>query len=231
MSAAGGEQATDRVALLRWAAGVGIVSAPAFAVHDGSAVASARARLAAATRCGLLARSAPLRSHPALYTVTRAGLRACGEHDLAPARVTAANAAHAATCALVAAQLERRYPGRSVLGEAALRRHQQLGDESLLCVLGVATPRTATATHRPDLALLAKGSHEAPVAVEVELTVKAPRRLQAICLAWARCGSVAGVLYLASPAAQRAVSRAVALTAAAERIVVVSLEAIGTPGG
>jgi hypothetical protein len=230
MSAARGKQAADRLALLRWAAGVGVVSAPAFAAHDRSAVACARARLAAAARCGLLARSAPLRGHPALYTVTRAGLRACGEHDLAPARVTAANAAHAAACALVAAQLERRYPGHCVLGEAALRRHEQLGDGSLSCVLGGATPRAGAATHRPDLALLAERSLAAPVVVEVELTVKAPRRLQAICLAWARCGSIAGALYLASPAAQRAVERAVALTAAAERIVVVSLEAIDAAG-
>ena len=66
--------------------------------------------------------------------------------------------------------------------------------------------------HRPDLVLWpAERRRALPVAVEVELTVKAPRRLLEICRAWARCRCVAGVLYLAAPevrAAARAGDRA-----------------------
>jgi hypothetical protein len=65
-----------------------------------------------------------------------------------------------------------------------------------------------------------------PIAVEVELTVKAPRRLAGICQAWARSRDVAGVLYLASPPAERALLRAVRAVRGAERIVVVPLDAL-----
>jgi hypothetical protein len=66
----------------------------------------------------------------------------------------------------------------------------------------------------------------APVAVEVELTVKAPERLEEICRGWARAHWVAGALYLASPEAQRAVERAIDRAYAHERVVVVPLEAL-----
>lgn len=47
------------------------------------------------------------------------------------------------------------------------------------------------------------------LAVEVELTVKEPRRLLAICTAWARCREVDGVLYVVAPAVRLALERAV----------------------
>lgn len=65
-----------------------------------------------------------------------------------------------------------------------------------------------------------------PVAVEVELTVKGPERLTGICLAWARCRTVAGVLYLAPPEVQRALQRAIARAQAQEQIVVLGLDAL-----
>jgi hypothetical protein len=65
-----------------------------------------------------------------------------------------------------------------------------------------------------------------PVVVEVELTVKAPRRLTAICRAWARCRTVAGVLYLAPANVERALSRAVAEVHAGEQSVVIPLTAV-----
>jgi hypothetical protein len=212
--------------LLEWAAALGAISAQALAVHDASSVASARTRLAAAARAGLLARSAPLRGGAPLYTLTGAGLRACGERGLAPVRVTAASAAHAATCALVAARLERRYPGRRVVGEPAIRVEEPSAGGSLSCLLPAGAGSAGARTHRPDLALLGGATGERPVAVEVELTVKAPRRLRAICLGWARCPSVAGVVYLATPPAQRALARAVEATMAADRVVVVPLQAL-----
>ena len=60
----------------------------------------------------------------------------------------------------------------------------------------------STGLHRPDLVLLRRPRRRLalPVAVEVELTVKAPQRLRAICRAWARCSQVAGVVYLVSRA-------------------------------
>ncbi len=67
---------------------------------------------------------------------------------------------------------------------------------------------------------------ELPVAVEVELTVKAPRRLTGICRAWARSRCVAGVLYLAATEVERAVQRAIEQAHAHEQVVVVPLECV-----
>jgi hypothetical protein len=64
------------------------------------------------------------------------------------------------------------------------------------------------------------------VVVEVELTVKAPRRLVEICRAWARCRTVTGVLYLAPALVERALLRAVAEARASEQVVVVPLSAL-----
>jgi hypothetical protein len=224
MSASVATRHDGRKAMLAWAAGLGAVTAEALSVRDEASVAAARSRLAAAARAGLLHRSAPLRARPALYTVTRGGLRACGEPDLAPARVTAANAAHAAACAIVAAELARRFPGRAILGEPVLRRLECSSSGALSCRLGHRGGGGCEALHRPDLALVEESSM--PVVVEVELTVKAPVRLQQICLAWARCRSVAGVIYVAGEAAERAVTRAIERTAAGASVLVLPLEAV-----
>jgi hypothetical protein len=63
----------------------------------------------------------------------------------------------------------------------------------------------------------------------VELTAKAPARLRRICRAWARCGSVAGVLYVVSASAHGPVAHAVAHEAVGPRIAVVELSALGIP--
>jgi hypothetical protein len=211
--------------LLLWTAGLGAVTAEAVATHGGLTVASARARLAAAERAGLLARRAPLRGAPALYTVTRAGLRAVGARGLDPCTVSAASAAHLIECARVAAALECCYPDHRVQGEWALRAEErELG--RALASAEVGAPG-AGSRHRPDLVLWPADGP--PVAVEVELTVKAPVRLAAICRAWARTRTVAGVLYLAPPEVERAVTRAIATARAGERVVVVPLAAVAAP--
>jgi hypothetical protein len=76
--------------------------------------------------------------------------------------------------------------------------------------------------HRPDLALIAP--HGRSLAIEVELSIKAPRRLQAICRGYARARHVDHVYYLATPPAQRAVARAVAEVRAQEQIAVLALD-------
>jgi hypothetical protein len=68
-----------------------------------------------------------------------------------------------------------------------------------------------------------------PVAVEVELTVKAPQRLAEICRAWARCRCVAGVIYLAPPEVRRALDRAIDQVEAGDRIAVLGLDAVPRP--
>ena len=133
--------------------------------------------------------------------------------------------------------MERRYPGHLVLGERELRRDErERGIPLASARLGIA-PNGGPLLHRPDLVLWPEGPENDdrreggrkggfPIAVEVELTVKAPQRLADICRAWARCRCVAGVLYLAPAEVERALHRATDQVQAGERIAVVSLDAL-----
>ncbi len=227
----------EQIELLRWTASLGAVTAEALALRLGLSVASARARLSVARRAGLLARERPLTDCPALFGATRAGLRACGARGIDPCRIAAGNARHLSVCAAVAAALERCYPDRRLTGEHELRRDERdAGGPLASAQIGWMHAR-GSGRHRPDLVLWPSvGAGELPVAVEVELTVKAPRRLLDICHAWARCPSVAGVLYFAPANVERALSRAVERARASERVLVLPLDclpglagAAGTP--
>jgi len=206
---------------------MGAVTAEALAVREQVSIASARGRLLAATREGLLLRRRPLSAQPALFSATRAGMRSADVCGLQPARVGAANAHHTILCAGVAAALERSYPSHEVMGERELRREEhQRGAPVASAVLGSA-PDGTRLLHRPDLVIWPRVGCRLPVAVEVELTIKAPRRLLAICRAWARCGCVDGVLYIAPTEVQRALARAIEGAQAGDRIALITPSAIG----
>ena len=217
---------SERLRLIRWTARIGAVTAEALAEREQWTLASARARLLGAERVGLLSRHRPLIGQPALYTVTRAGLRAAGLRGLDPMSVSAANARHAIVCVSTAVLLERAYADNWVMGERELRREER----ECRAPMASATLRDSAhgmpLLHRPDLVLWAKVDQRPPVAVEVELTVKAPRRLLEICRAWARCRCVSGVLYLASAEVRGPLERAVARAQAGDRIVLLPLEVI-----
>jgi hypothetical protein len=222
----------EREALIQWTARMGAVTAQSLAIAQDVSEASARARLRAAERDRLLAHSQPLARRPALYTLTRAGMRASGLRGLDPCRVSPAGAMHLIACAAVAAVLQRAYPDHRVLGERELRRDErELGAPVASARMGVGS-HGRPLLHRPDLVLCVdEPAGVLPVAVEVELTIKAPRRLREICRAWARCREVAGVLYIAPPEVGRALERAIAGARAQERIVVVGPDALPCPSG
>jgi hypothetical protein len=224
----------ERVAIVRWTVRMGAITAEALADRLDVTVASARGQLQVLEKAGWLSRKRLLAQQPALYTATRAGLRVAGLQGLDPCRVSASNANHLIVCAWVAAALERCYPDHAVLGERELRRDErERGVPIASARLGIA-PDGGRLMHRPDLVLSPEDSQAGqegglPVAVEVELTVKAPRRLAEICRAWARCRCVAGVLYLAPPEVRRALDRAIDRAQAGERIAVVALDAVPRP--
>jgi hypothetical protein len=219
-----------RTAIVSWAAGLGAITAESLAMRLEISVPSARARLLAAERDGLLARHRPLVDRPALFTVTRAGLRAVAARGLEPGRVSAAGAAHLIECARVAAALEHCYPDHRVAGERELRRDEREQRRTLASAELGAGRRGERARHRPDLVLWPLDPHGGPpVAVEVELTVKAPKRLLEICRAWARARCVAGVVYLAVPDVERALLRAIDRAGARERVAVVPLDSLPAP--
>ncbi|MHB8531681.1 MAG: hypothetical protein ACYDC2_03065, partial [Solirubrobacteraceae bacterium] len=164
-----------------------------------------------------------------LYTATAAGLRAAGLGGERPCRVSPGSAQHSIACCEAAVALELRYPACRVAGEPELRRTATRGRPGApgsaplaLCAVPLAG-RVGPSTHRADLAVLPP-NRGAPLAVEVELTVKAPRRLLAICTAWARSREVAGVLYLVTPPVRPALERALAAARAGSGIGVADLD-------
>jgi hypothetical protein len=204
--------------LVRWAAGLGAVTADALAAREGAPrPASARGRLAFARRAGLMEEWRLLRDRPALYTVTRAGLRAAAVVGIAPSRLSAGSAAHAVECCSAAVAMEAAYgEGHTVLGEPAIRTTG----------IGLALA-PGQRTHRPDLLLVPREARQLPIAVEVELTVKSPRRLETICRCWARERTVSGAIYIVSAEAKAPLHRAIERTGAGERIAVLELDGHG----
>src|SRR4051794_5424505 len=141
-------------------------------------------RLAALVEHGLLARSRLVYGQPTLYTATREGLAWAEMPQLEPARVGVATTRHWATCARLAVQLQC-IERVEVWGEPRLRAAElEAGRAVASAQLGQlrdGRPRL----RRPDVVLFP--DTVLPVAVEVELSVKGSRRLEAICRAWARC--------------------------------------------
>jgi hypothetical protein len=137
---------------------------------------------------------------------------------------------HSIACAEAAAALERCYPDHRVLGERELRRDERERGAALASARLGTSPAGGPLLHRPDLVLWPNRADDGlPVAVEVELTIKSPRRLADICRAWARCRCVAGAVYLAPPEVEQAVERAARAVDAGERIAIVPLDAVTHP--
>ena len=213
-----------RLELVRWTASIGAITARSLAYYENTSAASARGRLLAAERAGLLSGSRPLAGQPALFTVTREGLRVSASSGVEPTRVSAASALHAIACADAAALLARAFPDHLLAGERGLRRDEGAHGGALAsATLG---GEFGERLHRPDLVLWPRAAGALPVAVEVELTVKAPRRLLAICTAWARCRCVSGVLYLVAPGARAPLERAVERAGASAHVALLDLDAL-----
>ena len=215
----------QRASLICWIAGLGAVTAESLAELDGCSPASARGRLQAAVRAGLVVRARPLHGAPSLFSATRRGMALAGVTGEEPARVSVSGARHQIACAHAAAALARRYPQHVVCGERQLQRDERILGRPLASARMSWCSRWGD-SHRPDLVIWPPAPGGSPVAVEVELTVKAPARLLEICRAWSRAGHVAGVLYVASEAALGPVARAIRQAGGEDRIALLGLEAL-----
>jgi DNA-binding Lrp family transcriptional regulator len=214
--------------LLDWLAGIGAAALAEIADAAGLSAPATAARLRRLESERLVVSVRLLHGQPALYAITRGGLRAVGRNELAPVRVSNSGFLHLLECARVARSLECVLAGsHTVHSERELRAWERAAGRPLVSAeLGFSVAAGAD-VHRPDLVCLPVGSGAAllPLAVEVELTVKAPARLRAIVRGWARSRRVAGVVYYAAPAPLRALERAVLEESAAPLVQVLPLAA------
>ncbi len=132
---------------------------------------------------------------------------------------------HWLSCADAVLWAEERWGPDAVTTERELRWAEQAEGKPIgSCVVGE-LPNGRPMLHRPDLVVDADSGR---IAVEVELSVKAPRRLEAIVRSWRRARHVERVIYLvATGPPQRAVERAVGKVHAEERVEVYDLAECG----
>lgn len=212
---AGGRGAfTDRE-LVRFAALHGVVSIGQVMEAFGVGRTAAYRRVAACIEAGLLERLEILREEPSVLRATRAGLRYVGL-DLGLCAISAGSLPHQLCCVSAALWLEKTYGSGGVLTERELRFIERAEGRAIYSAKLGERPDGGDLLHRPDLAVVGEGL---PVAIEVELSPKAPRRLAAIIRAWRRASWVGGVVYLCKPGpTKRGVIRAVRAARAEERV-------------
>jgi hypothetical protein len=209
-------------AILDWLARIGAGSAAELAVTCALSPRATALRLRALEDAGLTRSQRLLHGMPALHALTRRGLRVAGREELDPVAISASGFAHLLAVGRVAVALAD--AGQRVGGERELRAAERAEGRPLASAEVGLAPDGTPALHRPDLVLWGGG---APIAVEVELTVKAPRRLRTIVRGWARSRLVGGVVYYATPPAARALTRAQLGECAGDRVAVLPLDRAG----
>ena len=230
-----GGKRTERISkrdleVLEFVARFGMVPREVVALWAGTARAVTAARERRLREAGLIEVLPGFGEIGRLLLCTRRGLRVVGRDDLSTPTFSPAVLQHTAVAARIAAQLE--VSGRRVLSEREILAAERLSGERLYTI-----ELRRGRKHRPDLILLG----EANEAIEVELTNKAPRRLEGLVRAWRRSvgrgGQFGRVHYLCSPRTHPHVTRAVSRLYGEEVIHVEELEqrngcltlAVGSP--
>lgn len=171
----------------------------------------------------LLERVATLPGDPTLIRATSQGI-AYAHLALPALKIRPGEVDHWLYCADAVLWAEERWGRGSVVTERELRWIEHAEGKPIgSCVVGE-LPDGRPMLHRPDL-LVADSDHR--VAIEVELSIKAPRRLQHLVRSWRRARHVDRVVYLvATGSPRRAVERAVRSAHAEERVEVVDLASV-----
>jgi hypothetical protein len=207
--------------IVGWVGRVGAAGAEHVMARFGMGRSWAYHRLNALVRDGLLEQKTLLYRKPGLYVASSEGLRWCGLQRLGVYRVGPGGFQHAQQVATVAVALHAGFPGCEVVSEREIRAAETDRGDLVASVRVGELPSGRPALHRPDLAVISPDGRV--VAVEVELSVKAPRRLAGICRGYARARYIDRAYYLATPAAARAVGRSINDVRAQDRIVVRAL--------
>ncbi len=170
---------------------------------------------------GLLQRVPTLPGDPTLIAATSDGID-YAHLALPQAKVGPTQVDHWLWCADVVLWAEERWGPGAVTTERELRWIELAEGKPIgSCVVGE-LPDGRPMLHRPDLLVSGPSGR---IAIEVELSVKTPRRLEAIVRSWRRARHLDEVLYLvATGPPQRAVERAVRKAHAEERVRVIELE-------
>jgi hypothetical protein len=209
MSGAVGRGRSRDRELLRFVGRHGIVGLDQVMAAMGAGRTATYRRIAACVDLGLLERVRLLRDEPSVIRATRDGLDYAGL-PLPVASVKPGLVRHHLRCADVALRAGDHYGHDRILTEREFTWCEREEDRRIAAVRVGGRRGGVPMMHRADLAILAE---KGVTAVEIELTPKAPRRLEALMRAWRIAmleGVVVGVNYVcAAGPTRRAVERAV----------------------
>ena len=218
-----GELTQRDLAIVEWIVRVGATTIDQVARRFGLSRTRAYVCVGRCVAMGLLERTRILHRAPAFLVATRHGLTGAGL-ALPRARLSPALARHYETCGLVAVWLAERHGGRAVLSDRELRLEERRARRPIASAKVGELPNGAPRLHRPDFAVVVG---DEIVTFEVELTPKAPRRLEHLVRAWRRARHVSRITYLCWAGETRgAVERAIERTCSEERVGVLPLEAV-----
>lgn len=178
-------------------------------------------RVAVCLEARLLRRTRVLHRVPALLVATDEGLQAAGL-ALSAVEISPSLATHHHVCAEAALWLEGEYGRERLLSVRELTLEERVLGRPIASAKVGELPSGAPQLHRPDFVIVGDGGAHA---IEVELTAKAPARLDHILRGWRRSERVRQVSYLCAPGVtMRAVEAAVKRTRTAETVRVLNLE-------
>lgn len=207
--------------IVRWVGRLGAVTLDQLRLRFTLGRTVAYRRVAACVEGELLERVVLLRGQPALIRATRRGLRLTGL-PLGVAQAPPELVGHWIACGWVALSLELEFGAQALLSEREIRRAERWEGRAIASAKLGENPDGSDRLHLPDLAVAVA---QRTLAVEVELTAKAPKRMETIVKAWRRARWVDGVRYYVPPGAtRRGVERAVERMSATERVEVRALE-------
>lgn len=201
--------------IVRWVARMGAVTLSQVRARFELGRTVAYRRIAACAALGLLERVETLRGQQTLIRATKRGLRFTGV-QLRVAQVRHELVGHWIACGEAALALEAEFGSEALVSEREIRILERDEGRRVASAIVGERPDGSEILHRPDLAVRSDGHW---LAVEVELTPKAPERLEAIVRAWRRARWIAAVRYYVNEGAtSQALTRAVRATHSEKRI-------------
>jgi hypothetical protein len=156
---------------------------------------------------GLVRRHRLLYNDSGLLTATAEGLRCAGLDRLAPARISLALVPHMIASAALAAEVEPRLVGQTLLSDREHRAAENAAGAPIASAIVGRQTDGREGLHRPDFALIGHDDRGV-VAVELELTLKNRTRLERILRGYLRNQNVSVVRYHAAEPIADAVRRA-----------------------
>lgn len=194
--------------IVGWVARMGAVELGHVMARFGMGRTVAYRRLQALAAAGLVERVRLVHGTPALFVATSEALRWTDRLALGVCRPTPATARHWRLTGWAAIGVEREFGAERVLSEREVRAWEREAGVFFASAVVGRLPSGADKPHRPDVAVLAATGDEVAVVVEVELSRKARRRVEAILRGYGRNRHVHAVRYYAPPQVAEVVVRA-----------------------